>query len=272
MKIKHIMSGWFFSLILALFCMLFSFGSVYAQDKGQGKLIMSFAAGKTEADKENAMSFKKSGLFQRLAEDLNKHFNFPSDFQIKFSSGAGPAFDPKTNAVLMSYDFINYLNEKYKATYPGTSKEEMVHFSARVSMFLACYELGHAFINLYNLPIAGDKNAAADKLGTLLMLEYDRYGDNIVIDSADTYEQLSKYGAEKSYKGEWDSYALSPKIFRNTICCLYAKQPKNLKEDLDNWDSKQMLAYLNKQGAYYKAAYKKQLDLWIPLLKPHLKK
>jgi hypothetical protein len=68
---------------------------------------------------------------------LNKNFNSPRDFQIKFSAGAGLAFDPKTNAVLMSYDFINYLNEKYKETYSGMSKEEMMHFSARVSMFLA---------------------------------------------------------------------------------------------------------------------------------------
>jgi hypothetical protein len=44
---------------LALFCILFSFGSVCAQDKGQGKLIVSFAAGKAEADKKNAKALKK---------------------------------------------------------------------------------------------------------------------------------------------------------------------------------------------------------------------
>jgi hypothetical protein len=87
------------------------------------------------------------------------------------------------------------------------------------------HELGHALIDLRNLPIYGQEEDAADVASVMLMhLLYDEEAANqMVISTADAF--LAEALEEEGDIPFWDTHGANEQRYYNTICIFYGGNP-----------------------------------------------
>jgi hypothetical protein len=97
-------------------------------------------------------------------------------------------------------------------------------------LFILFHELGHALVDIYDLPITGKEEDAVDQLATLLLVE-DGGDEGIVsaIYAAAFFWRLGKEGpTERKKLLLWDEHSLGEQRFFNIMSWLYGHDPEKL--------------------------------------------
>ena len=96
------------------------------------------------------------------------------------------------------------------------------------------HELGHALIDLYDLPVLGREEDAADQLAIMMMLA-DEAGvmrDQMAIDAA-WYWFYADREAQGYETPVWDEHSLSLQRFYRTVCYIYGSDPERFEHVAD---------------------------------------
>lgn len=98
------------------------------------------------------------------------------------------------------------------------------------------HELGHAFVDLFHLPVLGREEDAVDNLSTLLMLDFqpDEQLDQMMVDAADVYYlsdlELQAEGYEPDYA---DVHGLDLQRYYAVVCIVYGSDPERFQDLAD---------------------------------------
>jgi hypothetical protein len=129
------------------------------------------------------------------------------------------------------------------------------------------HELGHAFVDLYQLPVLGREEDAADSLSVLMMLEKqpDELLDQMMQDSAEIYymteEESQELGTVPDYS---DSHSLDLQRYYGVVCIVYGSNPERF-QDLADYEQ---LPEDRQAGCAFD--YQQAADSWGTLLAPYL--
>ncbi len=126
------------------------------------------------------------------------------------------------------------------------------------------HELAHALISIYELPVIGKEEDAADGLASVLLIEFFEDGQEIAISAADLFD-LESDDKEIFEDDFWNEHSLDAQRFYSTLCHVYGSEPEKY-------------GYLVEQSAFSEERaelcieeYEILSSSWFGLLKPYIK-
>lgn len=143
------------------------------------------------------------------------------------------------------------------------SDEELLHALESTLSFIFYHELGHALVDLFDLPITGREEDAVDQLATVILVESGEDGEDAAMDAALWFALQ----AEDTELSEWafaDEHSLDEQRFFNIICWVYGKSP-----DRNYFIIEEGLLPPERAGGC-EDEYQQLSSSWDRLLSPHL--
>ena len=179
-----------------------------------------------------------------------------------FGGEDGPLYDPEINKILIPYTFIDEVKQRFvKARYSetGVTPDEATNDALMHTLF---HELGHALIEMYQLPVVGKEEDAVDSLANVLLIEFYDKGQETVLSAADLFD-LESEDKNGSYEEAdfWDEHSLDEQRYYATLCHIYGSDPDKYASVLENTDISDDRAELCIEE--YEAASRN----WLKLLK-----
>ncbi len=230
-------------------------------DKGDFKV--GFAPEKGVKSKQK-MDADTSKSLQGLADDLNETFALPSNVYIATAEcGEANAFyDAEKKQLTMCDELYLELDAVFIPEYPKEAERDEAVSGAFVFIFF--HELGHALIDVYELPVTGKEEDAVDQLSTWILTDGTDDGELTAINGAIAFALLSGDG-DPNELPFWDEHSLGQQRFYNTICLVYGQNPQKYGDFVKN-------GTLPKNRAARCSGEYTQIDrAWSKLLAPYIK-
>jgi hypothetical protein len=129
-------------------------------------------------------------------------------------------------------------------------------------VFALMHELGHALIDVLELPIVGREEDAVDQLATILMLNQGATGDSLAFGAVGWFLTKSKTALLDDLAFA-DDHGLDRQRVYNIICWIYGRDPERYPEVAnEDW-----LPENRVEGC--RAEYQRLARNWGRLLEPH---
>lgn len=221
------------------------------------------AANKDEA--EIRKTIQSSTAVHEVVSFVNETFRLKEPVALLFGGKEGPLCDRDSMEILIPYHFVTEVKERFEKD--GYSETGVSIHDATMDglMHTLFHEFAHAFIEMYNIPVAGKEEDAADGLADVLLIEFFEGGDEIAVSAADLFDLESEdveTFEEEDFQGE---HSLDVQRFYTTLCHVYGSSPDKYK------DLPKDAGFSKERAELCIEEYEKLSADWLTLLKPHLK-
>lgn len=211
-----------------------------------------------EIDKQ----IKQEKLLERAADGLNQALILPHDIYLK-SKDCGEVnafYKPDENSVTVCYELMEQFFHDFKSNGYDDKKAYDMMFDATRFVFL--HEIGHALIDVYNLPITANEEDAADRCSSYINLEeLGQDGVNAVLAAAEAFQIESRASGNRS-RNMADEHLLQEQRFYNSLCMLYGSNPDKYPVIVEK-------GFLPRARAERcPTEYQRTVDSWQNLLQP----
>lgn len=249
-------------LTVALLIALTLVGSTTAQ-KGGGRFKVEYPKTSNPDYERWRKELQEGQVLEKLAADLNSTFNLPVDITLSFTEckEANAFYDPERKRIELCYELIDQFYDDFskETTSPEVLEEQVVN----ATIFVFYHELGHAFVDVFQIPITGKEEDAVDQLATYIMLDGTPEGAQAVIDAAVSFYSENEDESELPF---WDEHSLGKQRFYNIICWTYGHN-----EQAHN-DLVKQGVLPQERAERCSGEYEQLANSWSKLLAPHLKK
>ncbi len=191
--------------------------------RGAGVVVRTSSV-KSAKYRELARELDTSGLLRELADGLNEIFVLRHTLGLRFTECGEPNayYDPEAREVSVCFELIEDYYESMADTYD--TEDELDDAVAGAFLFVFFHEIGHALVDLLDVPITGREEDAADQLSVWMLVDGED-GDKAVLDAA-----ISFYSGDASEstidEGDFaDEHALNQQRFYNMVCWVYGSDP-----------------------------------------------
>lgn len=174
--------------------------------------------------------------FEDQIEYLNSVFRLPHDVEIvtEECNEANAYYYLATKQIVICYEFMDSVYSDFSSYYYDegieVTEDDLGAVSLDVVDFIFYHELGHALVDIYQLPITGLEENAVDQFATYFMLltenPYDYEGvfaQDILYNVGTWFFIQSQLGYEPVY---WDVHNLDIQRFYNISCYTYGQNPE----------------------------------------------
>lgn len=248
-----------------------------AQDapEGGGHFIVVYPEVKTKSHEELRRAIKETGALADIAKALNDEFILPRDITIAFEElgTANAYYSPATHRISIGYELMDELHALFLKS--GHDKSEAGQDKAteetlNSTMFLFVHELGHALIDVYDLPVVGHEEDAVDEFSVVLFAgnqgEDSEAASHIALLGAESFLLLSaRDEKELADLPMWDERSLSKQRFYNILSLVYGSNPEKYKAIVEG----DLLP--KDRAARSEAEWAQASKSWNRLLKPYIK-
>ena len=128
------------------------------------------------------------------------------------------SFDSATRRVTLCYELFKELSEKLAGKVGGN------YLVSGTLVFALMHELGHALIDVTELPIVGREEDAVDQLATILLLNQGATGDSLAFGAVGWFALNSKANPLDDLAFA-DDHGLNQQRVYNIICWIYGRDP-----------------------------------------------
>jgi len=276
-KIKTSKKKFFYLFIISISIIAFSSGLSWAIFDGHGPLydrgnfVLHYDSTSSQQNQEIRNIFVNTRFFDNIIDSYNQQYKLPHDIDIYFGECrdaqgqpiANAFYDPQFKEIVLCYELIDqyFINlEKY-----STSDNDLIAKVQDSIYYIFVHELGHAFIDVYQLPLIGQEEDAADQLATIVLLQEGDYGINTLFSALEILtERIQDESTDGNELPYWDVHALDQQRYFNILCFIYATDTDQfvwiVEED-----------YLPLQRAYTcEQDFFKSYSSWNELLAPYL--
>ncbi len=164
-------------------------------------------------------SVSEWGAFDQAASDIDAAYLVPRDLTISFSDCGEPNafYDPEQTAIFMCYELVSQLADDYRRY--ASSEEALATSVWQTTFFVFYHELGHALIDMLDLPVTGREEDAVDQLATLVLLEAGDAGRDAALRGAEWFQ----FNGRKSRGRQqfWGEHSLDEQRYFNVLCWVY---------------------------------------------------
>jgi Putative metallopeptidase len=228
----------------------------------KGDFVVEYATVSNDRYDEIDKQIKTERVLEKAASDLNKSISLPTDVTLrtKDCGDVNAFYDPKDASITICYELMERFFKLFKSTGENDEKAYDSMFDAIRFVFL--HELGHALIDLHEIPVAGSEEDAADRLSTYICLEeLGDEGARSAIAAAEAFDIESK-NAGGDDLAFYDNHKLGQQRFYDIVCSLYGY-------DSDKYSGVVKKGLLPKERAVScKSEYDRLQTSWGKLLKP----
>ena len=205
---------------------------------------------------------KDEKLLEKAADKLNSSLILPHDINLitKDCGEVNAFYDADSQSVTVCYELMEHFYTVFRSGGLNDQKAYDKMFDAVRFAFL--HEIGHALIDVYNLPITGSEEDAADRCSSFINLtELGEDGVNAVLAAADAFAIESK-NTSSNKRNLADEHLLQEQRFYNSLCMIYGSNTTKYAYITDE-------QYLPKERAVKcPQEYERMVDSWSNLLAP----
>ena len=198
--------------------------------------------------------------FTVVTQALNETVGLPGDIPVTFREcGEINAFyDPDERAITMCYDLFEYIQQQFADG--GLDDDEAFARALDANVFIFYHEVGHALINVLELPTTGKEEDAVDDLATIILIESFEGGDLAVLNAAQSFFLSGSEITDLSELDFADEHSLDSQRFFAISCLVYGSNPTAHASLVEDGTLGEERAALCEQE------YPQKLDAWLTLL------
>lgn len=210
--------------------------------------------------------FQKTGLLEEAVKSLNETFLLPASVEVavRECGVANAYYESDSRRISLCYELVaSYAGMFFAEAETKEDWEWAGEAVAGATLFTLYHELGHALIDVWDLPITGREEDAVDQLATIILLEGGEDGETAALNGA------SSFWEEESGKDEdpgfWNEHSVGEQRFYNIVCWSYGKNPQGLSHVIeDEWLPEARAAQCPEE-------YARMAKGWDALLSPHVR-
>jgi hypothetical protein len=202
--------------------------------------------------------FQESKIFEAEVTQLNqKQLNLPVNIPIVLTDcdEENAFYDPQTQQVLMCYEL--FAKMIVDLSQEGLSTEEAITRSLLTGVFILYHEVGHALVDVLQLPITGKEEDTVDDFAATLLLNNNNNETDAIVLYASFYFSSSP---DSPY---WGEHSFGQQRFYNLVCLLYGKNPEQYVEIA------QRVGLGESRARRCPSEYQQKVSSWQRLLAPH---
>jgi hypothetical protein len=147
----------------------------------------------------------------------------------------------------------------------ATTDEEVASKAVAALVFTFYHELGHALVDIYDLPVTGKEEDAVDQLATVMLLETWEGEDSelAILSSAEWFDLDASEDEDEPNMA--DEHSLDQQRYYNLVCWIYGSDTDYFSDVVDDW---QLPPARAERCA---SEYARMSTSWDALLAPHLR-
>lgn len=255
----------FFGLIGAVLVLKDGGGAPASQGGGyQFKIIYDSPQNSVYLQMEQGL--KQNKAFEQIADGLTAAFKLPRDLEIHLAECGmiNCYYDLQKGQLFMCYEFMEYIPQSFQNV--AKDQAELEKATGSSIIFVLFHEVGHALIDMYNLPVTGKEEDAVDQLSTLIMIEAGPEGEEAAMYGASFFGLQTLRNQNTQDIPYWDVHSLDAQRFYNILCWVYGKDPQKYASLVTDGTLPEQRAVT----CQYE--YAKIKNSWNTLLMPHEKK
>lgn len=166
-----------------------------------------------------------------IAIRLNDSLRIPRDIVLETAHCTEPnaKYDSNRRRVTLCYELFQSLADRFDNQSGGD------YLVTGTVVFALMHELGHALVDVLELPITGKEEDAVDQLATILLLQQGTPGDSLAFGAVGWFVTNSRMGVPDDLAFA-DDHGLDRQRVYNIICWIYARDPARYPEIVtDGW-------------------------------------
>lgn len=166
-----------------------------------------------------------------IAARLNDSLRIPRTVVLETAHCDEPnaSYHPDTHRVTLCYELFKSLSDRFVKSAGGE------YLVTGTVMFALMHELGHALVDVLQLPITGREEDAVDQLATILLLQQGAPGDSLAFGAVGWFVTNARHHVPDNFAFA-DDHGLDSQRVYNIICWIYARDPTRYPEIVtDGW-------------------------------------
>ena len=191
----------------------------------KGDFVLYYYSANDPRYKQIEDLFYNSGYFDRHVSSLNDQYKLPYNVNVSLQecNVANAFYDEATKDLVICYELIDIFIE---ILYPHSgTDEELISQLEDVIYWVFLHELGHVFIDVYNLPLLGGSEEAADQLATIVILKQGPTGVTALESVTITLIETSSAETPINTLEYWDIHSFNLQRYYDILCFIYGKDP-----------------------------------------------
>lgn len=208
---------------------------------------------------------KASGIPQDMAHFINNKFKLPEPLIFKYGTLEGPSYNPNLNEIEIPYSFLQEAKELFKQEKEARQDINPKKAALDALLHTLLHELGHAIVNMYQLPVVGKEEDAVDDLATILLIEYFEEGQKASINAAHLFKLEDEELGNLEDEDFWSEHSLDIQRFYRIMCYVYGSDPQQF-----TWIKKD-LGFPKERAVNCIEDYEISLSNWLSLLEEYIK-
>ena len=159
-----------------------------------------------------------------LKRSLDAQYDLDTPVVIQFGADDGPLYDSESNTVMMPYEFVHDI-EYYLESASASFSERSAEFINDVLVHTLLHEFAHALIYLFEVPVVGKEEDAADSFASVFIIEQLPKAHRRMTNAAQMFllESRDHTPTQEDYAGE---HSLDTQRYYATLCHLYGSDPE----------------------------------------------
>ncbi|MFN3329530.1 MAG: DUF4344 domain-containing metallopeptidase, partial [Pyrinomonadaceae bacterium] len=176
---------------------------------------------------------RENKTLEKAVDRLNRSLILPQNVLIKIKEcgEANSFYDSSQKQVTLCFEMIQYFEELFrqadssKTTESYTESEESRKKAFDAMKFVFLHEISHALIDVYQLPITGNEEDAADRLSSIICLEkLGEEGVQSILAIADAFKIEAKRKPFKT-RNLADEHLMQEQRAFVSLCMIYGSDP-----------------------------------------------
>ena len=238
----------------------FTAESAAAPDAAQsltGTFRVSYPETESAAYAEMRGGFQEATFLEGLAEWLNGWIALPDDVTLALAECGEPNafYEPADRSVVVCYELVEELDAMFaEEADPAQAVDDAL-------VFTVLHEVGHALVDVLELPVTGREEDAVDQLAALVLADGSEEGNAAAINGVRGLPEEEAVD-DLSFA---DEHALSGQRYYNVLCLVYGQDPDGYAV----WVDEGVLP--PERAERCPEEYGQVLSSWERLLGPYLK-
>ena len=228
-------------------------------------ITVIYTPAETERGQEIQALMERTQSYEQLTAGLNQVLSLPEPLTLNQAEcGMVNAFyAPADRQIVMCYELVDYFLSLYAAEAdmdPNAPPPEVSTVGALG--FVMLHELGHALIDLLDVPIFGQEEDAADQFAAVILSRTDI--GHIAAQSTAVWFYTASQQQDVADIPYWDEHSLDIQRFFNVVCILYGSDPTTYSGLM------QELGVPERRKALCQQEYWEAWENWQAVLAPHV--
>lgn len=204
-----------------------------APDRGDFKVV--YEKVKSPDVRELQEIFRGTQLLEETARALNEKLALPADVTIapRECGAADATWEADRRRISVCYELVGDFAELFLRAARQPDASQAGNAVAAASLFAVFHETGHALISLYQLPVNGHEEEAADQIATLVLLGSGREGGTTAVDSTSTLLAQERNAAVRARLARlpfWSGHGFNEARLTDILCWVYGRDPQAFQE------------------------------------------